>query len=58
MPDDIYDASVRLVTALGLEGLCEVEFRRDASNQPLLMEINARLAGPMEIVAGQASTSR
>lgn len=49
MPADIYDLSVRLVTALGLEGLCEVEFRRDARNHPLLMEINARLAGPIEI---------
>jgi predicted ATP-grasp superfamily ATP-dependent carboligase len=49
VPDDIYDAAVRLVTALGLEGLCEVEFRRDAAGQPLLMEVNARLAGPIEI---------
>jgi predicted ATP-grasp superfamily ATP-dependent carboligase len=49
MPDDIYDASVRLVAALGLQGLCEVEFRRDAAGSPLLMEINARLAGPIEI---------
>jgi predicted ATP-grasp superfamily ATP-dependent carboligase len=49
MPDDIYDASVRLVRALDLQGLCEVEFRRDAAGRPLLMEINARLAGPIEI---------
>lgn len=49
MPSDVYDASVRLVTALGLEGLCEVEFRRDADGSPLLMEINARLAGPVEV---------
>jgi predicted ATP-grasp superfamily ATP-dependent carboligase len=48
LPDDIYASSVRLVTALGLQGLCEVEFRRDADNRPLLMEINARLAGPIE----------
>jgi predicted ATP-grasp superfamily ATP-dependent carboligase len=48
MPDDIFDASVRLVTALGLQGLSEVEFRRDAEGRPLLMEINARLAGPVE----------
>ena len=47
-PRDILDAAVRLVTALGLEGLCEVEFRRDGSGTPLLMEINARLAGPIE----------
>jgi predicted ATP-grasp superfamily ATP-dependent carboligase len=49
MPEDIYDSSVRLAVALGLEGLCEVEFRRDADGRPLLMEINARLAGPIEI---------
>jgi predicted ATP-grasp superfamily ATP-dependent carboligase len=48
MPQDIYAPSVRLVTALGLQGLCEVEFRRDADDRPLLMEINARLAGPIE----------
>jgi predicted ATP-grasp superfamily ATP-dependent carboligase len=49
MPSDIYDMSVRLVKALGLEGLSEVEFRRDEGGRPLLMEINARLAGPIEI---------
>lgn len=48
MPEDIFDAAVRLVKALGLQGLCGVEFRRNASNQPLLMEINARLAGQIE----------
>ncbi len=48
MPPDIYDSSVRLVTAVGLQGICEVEFRRDADGRPLLMEINARLAGPIE----------
>jgi biotin carboxylase len=48
MPDDSFDAAVRLVKALGLQGLCGVEFRRNASNQPLLMEINARLAGQIE----------
>ena len=48
MPGDIFDAAVRLVKALGLQGLCGVEFRRNASNQPLLMEINARLAGEIE----------
>ena len=48
MPDDIFDAAVRLVMAMGLQGLCGVEFRRNASNQPLLMEIDARLAGRIE----------
>jgi predicted ATP-grasp superfamily ATP-dependent carboligase len=48
MPPDIYASSVRLVTALGLQGLCEVEFRRDGDGRPLLMEVNARLAGTIE----------
>ncbi|HEY5245525.1 MAG TPA: ATP-grasp domain-containing protein [Acidimicrobiales bacterium] len=48
MPSDLYEPSVRLVTALGLEGYSEVEFRRDGDGRPLLMEINARVAGPIE----------
>lgn len=48
LPQDSFDAALRLVKAIGLEGLCEVEFRRDASDRPLLMEINARLAGSLE----------
>lgn len=51
MPQDSYAASVRLVTAIGLEGLCEVEFRRDADGCPLLMEINARLPTTTENAA-------
>ena len=39
---------MRLAKTIGLEGPCEVEFRRDADGRPLLMEINARLAGTME----------
>ncbi len=46
--EDIYVAALKLVAAIGLEGVCEVEFRRDAKNRPLLMEINARLAGTIE----------
>jgi predicted ATP-grasp superfamily ATP-dependent carboligase len=45
IPPDICDASVRLATAIGMEGVCEVEFRRDADDRALLMEINPRLAG-------------
>jgi hypothetical protein len=41
-------SAVRLVKALALEGPCEVEYRRDERGFPLLMEINARLAGPLE----------
>jgi len=48
VPEEVLDASVRLVKAIGLEGPCEVEFRRNARGEPLLMEINARLAGTLE----------
>jgi predicted ATP-grasp superfamily ATP-dependent carboligase len=47
-PPDIYGPAVRLATTIGMEGVCEVEFRRDAAGRPLLMEINARLAGTIE----------
>jgi len=48
IPSDIYAAALSLVTSIGLEGVCEVEFRRDANGRPLLMEINPRLAGTIE----------
>lgn len=48
VPRDLYEASVSLVTAIGLEGPCEVEYRRDSRGRPLLMEVNARLAGTLE----------
>jgi predicted ATP-grasp superfamily ATP-dependent carboligase len=48
VPADILDESVSLVRAIGLDGPCEVEWRRDAGGRPLLMEINARLAGTLE----------
>lgn len=47
VPDELLDASVSLATAIGIEGPCEVEFRRDSAGRPLLMEINARLAGTL-----------
>jgi predicted ATP-grasp superfamily ATP-dependent carboligase len=47
-PPDIYDSAVNLVKAMGLTGACEVEFRRDSAGRPLLMEVNARLAGTIE----------
>jgi predicted ATP-grasp superfamily ATP-dependent carboligase len=46
-PADILDASVRLAGAIGIEGPCEVEFRRDEQGRPRLMEVNARLAGTL-----------
>jgi predicted ATP-grasp superfamily ATP-dependent carboligase len=48
---DLYQPAVALATAIGLEGVCEVEFRRDAAGRPLLMEINPRLAGTIENAA-------
>jgi predicted ATP-grasp superfamily ATP-dependent carboligase len=48
MPEDMLDAAVRLTKEIALQGVCEVEFRRDAAGRPLLMEINARLAGTIE----------
>jgi predicted ATP-grasp superfamily ATP-dependent carboligase len=48
VPPELLEAAVNLATAIGVEGPSEVEFRRDASGRPLLMEINARLAGTLE----------
>jgi predicted ATP-grasp superfamily ATP-dependent carboligase len=45
---EMLNAAVSLATTIGVEGPSEVEFRRDASGRPLLMEINARLAGTLE----------
>jgi predicted ATP-grasp superfamily ATP-dependent carboligase len=45
MLDDIAAPAERLVRAIGLEGPAMVEFRRDAGGRPVLMEVNARLAG-------------
>ena len=46
--EDLLNMAVSLATTIGVEGPSEVEFRRDASGRPLLMEINARLAGTLE----------
>jgi predicted ATP-grasp superfamily ATP-dependent carboligase len=46
--EELLNAAVGLATTIGVEGPSEVEFRRDASGRPLLMEINARLAGTLE----------
>jgi predicted ATP-grasp superfamily ATP-dependent carboligase len=48
VPGELLNAAVSLATTIGVEGPSEVEFRRDASGRPLLMEINARLAGTLE----------
>jgi predicted ATP-grasp superfamily ATP-dependent carboligase len=47
-PDDILAPAIALATEIGLEGACEVEFRRNKAGRPLLMEINPRLAGTIE----------
>jgi hypothetical protein len=47
-PADILKSAVALATEIGLEGACEVEFRRTKAGRPLLMEINPRLAGTIE----------
>jgi predicted ATP-grasp superfamily ATP-dependent carboligase len=49
MPVELESAALALVRALDLEGYSEVEFRRDARGRPLLMEINARLSGSLEV---------
>lgn len=48
IPPDLLDSSVRLVKAIGLDGVCEVEYRRDKDGHPFLMEVNARLAGTIK----------
>jgi predicted ATP-grasp superfamily ATP-dependent carboligase len=49
VPDDLGPAARRLVEAIDLEGYSEIEFRRDGGGRPLLMEINARLSGSVEV---------
>ncbi len=46
--EELLNAAVSLAMTIGVEGPSEVEFRRDANGKPLLMEINARLAGTLE----------
>jgi predicted ATP-grasp superfamily ATP-dependent carboligase len=48
VPEELLGTAVSLATTIGVEGPSEVEFRRDASGRPLLMEINPRLAGTLE----------
>lgn len=48
-PDDIGLQAEHLVREIGLEGYCEVEFRRDCDGKPYLMEINPRLSASVEV---------
>lgn len=49
LPADATAAAEDLVTAAGLEGYAEVEFRRDAGGRPVLMEVNPRLSASVEV---------
>jgi predicted ATP-grasp superfamily ATP-dependent carboligase len=49
VPEDIGVQAERLVRELNLEGYAEVEFRRDHTGTPYLMEINPRLSASVEI---------
>ena len=46
---ELVEPSHRLVRAVGLEGVSEVEFRRDARGRLVLMEINPRLPATVEL---------
>jgi predicted ATP-grasp superfamily ATP-dependent carboligase len=48
-PPDIVDFAETLVSAAGLTGYSEVEFRRDREGRPRLMEINPRLSASVEL---------
>jgi predicted ATP-grasp superfamily ATP-dependent carboligase len=49
VPDDLRVAAISLIEAADVEGVSEVEFRRDDAGRPVLMEINARLPGTLEL---------
>ena len=48
IPDDLR-AATSMIEAANIEGLSEIEFRRDDSGRPVLMEINARPPGTLEL---------
>lgn len=45
LSEDLTVPAEQLVRAIGIQGCSMVEFRRDASGEPVLMEINARMGG-------------
>jgi len=49
MPTDLRGTAVRLVEAMDLDGYSEVEFRRHRDGRALLMEVNPRLSGSLEL---------
>jgi len=46
---NLVEPAGRLVRAMNLEGCSMVEFRRDAQNQPVLMEVNPRMGGSVTL---------
>jgi predicted ATP-grasp superfamily ATP-dependent carboligase len=46
---ELIDPAERLVQAAGLDGCSMVEFRRDRDGRPVLMEVNARVAGSVAL---------
>jgi predicted ATP-grasp superfamily ATP-dependent carboligase len=51
MPGDLRAAAVSLIDAIDLEGYSQIEFRRDARGRPVLMEVNPRLSGSVELAS-------
>ena len=49
LPTDTADYARALIDAIDLDGYSEVEFRRDASGVPRLLEINARFSQSVEL---------
>jgi predicted ATP-grasp superfamily ATP-dependent carboligase len=49
LPMDTAAVADGLMGATGLTGYAEVEFRRDALGEPVLMEVNARLSASVEV---------
>lgn len=49
VPEEEGKAARRLVEELDLDGYAEVEFRRDAHGDPVLMEINPRMSASVEL---------
>lgn len=48
-PADSLAHAETLIAAVGIEGYCEVEFRRHHDGRPLLMEINGRFSQALEV---------
>ncbi len=49
IPSDIGEQAEHLVREIELEGYAEIEFRRDNTDKPYLMEINPRLSASVEL---------